>query len=71
MDISTTEKIKKRIPDLAFIPGTPVDKHPAFTKLKLEFNPEHSLLPKGHQKADGKRKLNVSILFLSVTMPSQ
>ena len=58
--MTTTEKIKSRFPDLNFVKPLPVDKHPRYAKYGITFTPnQHLILPKGHAKEDGRKKMLV------------
>lgn len=68
--MSTTEKIKSRFPDLPFVNPMPVESHPRYRPFNVKFQPEQVLLPKGHSKGDGKKKMLVNtILHRDATIP--
>lgn len=58
--MTTTQKIKTRFPDLNFVKPLPVAKHPRYTRYGITFNPnQHLILPKGHVKEPGRKKMLV------------
>jgi predicted acyl esterase len=57
--MSTTEKLKSRFPDLNFVNPIQVENHPRYKPFDVKFRPEHVLLPKGHVKEDGRKKMLV------------
>lgn len=68
--MSTTEKLKSRFPDLNFVKPIQVENHPRYKPFNVEFKPEHVMLPKGHAKEDGRRKMLVdSVLERDTKIP--
>ena len=58
--MDTTTKIKSQFPDLRFVKPLPVNKHPRYQHFSVKFNPNrHSVLPKGHVKETGRKKVLV------------
>ncbi|CAI7674012.1 unnamed protein product [Penicillium pancosmium] len=66
--MATTEKLKSRFPDLNFVKPLPVDKHPRYEKFGIKFSPnKRTVLPKGHVKEDGRKKVLADTLLNSDT----
>ena len=58
--MDTTQQIKSRFPDLNFVKPMPVHEHPRYQGYGVHFNPNrHEVLPKGHVKEPGKKKMLV------------
>ena len=69
--MDTTQKIKSRFPDLNFVKPLPVSKHPLYKDFGLELSPnKRTVLPKGHLKESGRRKILVdSVLEQDTPIP--
>ncbi|KAJ5999694.1 hypothetical protein N7481_000103 [Penicillium waksmanii] len=66
--MTATEKLKSRFPDLNFVKPLPVDKHPRYEKFGIKFSPnKRTVLPKGHLKEDGRKKVLADTLLNSDT----
>ena len=62
--MDTTQKIKSQFPDLNFVKPLPVDKHPRYQKFGIQLSPnKHTVLPRGHLKETGRRKILVDSVF--------
>ena len=69
--MDTTQKIKSRFPDLNFVKPLPVNRHPKYQQFGIKLSPNrHKLLPKGHLKEAGRRKILVdSVLEQDTPIP--
>ena len=69
--MDTTQKIKSRFPDLNFVKPLSVDKHPKYERFGIKLSPnKHIVLPKGHLKETGRRKILVdSVLEQDTPIP--
>ena len=62
--MDTTRKLKARYPDLNFVKPPSVDQHPRFQAFGLKLSPnQHTVLPKGHLKETGRRKILVDTIL--------
>jgi len=62
--MDTTQKIKSRFPDLNFVKPLPVSKHPRYQRFGIQLSPNtHIVLPKGHLRETGRRKILVDSVF--------
>lgn len=62
--MATTQKLKAQFPDLGFVKPLPVEKHPKYKPHNIKLTPNQKiLLPKGHLKEPGKKKISVDSIF--------